>query len=193
MRLPFVFLMRVVDRWWMSSQKIQIYGNSNMDYDLWAFIISFLSLIVAGIALGWNIFRDCVNKPKLKLNMFIADWYDPHRGEMPQVISVSITNTGKQPIVIKAHGFSMKDKTTSIFPELMHYFDQKRLEPYDRLDITFPHAILQTLVEKAENISAFLVCDTTGRKWKLDKKIFNEFKKNLLSQKKTSKANKSSA
>jgi transposase len=50
-----------------------------MDYNLWAFIISFLSLVVAGIALGWNIFRDCIDKPKLKLNMFVANWYDPHR------------------------------------------------------------------------------------------------------------------
>lgn len=162
--------------------------TDDMDYNLWAFIISLLSLVVAGIALGWNIFRDCIDKPKLKLNMFVANWYDPHRGEMPQVVSVSITNAGKQPIVIKAHGFPMKDKTTSIFPDVMHFFDHKRLEPYDRLDITFPHAVLKTLIDKADNISAFVVSDTTGRQWKLDQKIFKEFKESLQAKQPTPKA-----
>jgi hypothetical protein len=154
-----------------------------MDYELWAFIIALLSLVVAGIALGWNIFRDFIDKPKLQLNIFVANWYDPNRGEMPQVISVTITNSGKQPIVIKGHGFPMKDKTTSIFPDVMHLFDRKRLEPYDRLDVTFSNAILETLTGKADNICAFFVFDTTGRQWKLNKKTFREFKQSLQSKK----------
>jgi hypothetical protein len=135
---------------------------------------------VAGFALGWNVFRDCVNRPKLKLNMFIANWYDSQKGELPQVISISITNTGKQPIVIKAYGFPMKDKTTSVFPDIMHFFNLKRLEPYDRIDITVPNPVLKTLIEKAPNITAFVVYDTVGREWKLGKKEFKEFKKSLI-------------
>ncbi len=69
----------------MISRDMNYLVTAHMDYNLWAFIISFFSLVVAGIALGWNIFRDCIDKPKLKLNMFVANWYDPHRGEMPQV------------------------------------------------------------------------------------------------------------
>lgn len=156
-------------------------------FELYTLLLAGLSFLVAGIALGWNIFRDCVNRPKLKLNMFVADWYDSHRGEMPQVISVSITNTGKQPIVVKAHGFPMKDKTTSVFPDIMHFFDLKRLEPYDRLDITIPHPVLKTLIEKSDNIKAFVVCDTVGRQWKLDRKEFNEFKKSLIAKRVKSK------
>jgi hypothetical protein len=151
-------------------------------YELYALLIAALSFIIAGIALGWNIFRDCVDKPKLKLNMFIADWYDSQKGEMPQVISISITNTGKQPIVIKAHGFKMKDKTTAIFPDIMQFFNLKRLEPYDRLEVPVPNPVLKTLIEKSPNIKAFIVCDTTGRHWKLDRKEFKEFKKSLLAK-----------
>lgn len=154
-----------------------------MDYELLAFMIALLSLVISGIALGWNIFRDCIDKPKLKLNMFVANWYDPNRGEMPQVISVTVTNTGRQPIVIKGHGFPLKDKTTSIFPDVMDFFDQKKLEPYDRLEITLPHPVLKTLIEKADDISAFIIYDTTGRQWKLASKTFKEFKKTLLAKK----------
>ena len=69
--------------------------GADMNYDLWAIIIALFSLVMAAFALGWNIFRDCIDKPKLKLNLFVGNWYDPIRGEMPQVISVTVTNAGK--------------------------------------------------------------------------------------------------
>jgi len=154
-----------------------------MNYELWAFIIALLSFFVAGIALGWNIFRDFIDRPKLKIRMWIANYVDSVRGEMPQVVSVTVTNKGKKPIMIKAHGFHMKDKTSFILRNEMHLFRGKRLEPYDFLDLTLPHETLLALIEKADQMKAFVVYDSTGKEWKVGKRNFKKFKKSLQAKK----------
>ena len=166
--------------------RVFFYEEGVMGYDLWALAISALSLVVAGIALGWNIFRDCIDRPKLKLNVFVANLVDSNGRELPQVISVTVTNVGRKAIVIKGHGFLMKDKTKLIFPEIMVLFDQKRLEPYDHLNLTLPNSVLLNLVEKADLIRAFFVYDTTGKWWKLGGKIFSQFKQSLKAKKQNS-------
>lgn len=148
-------------------------------------VIASVSLLVSGISLGWNIFRDCVDKPKLKLNMYVADWYDPVKGEMPQVISIIVTNVGKQPIVIGGHCFYMKDKSEYILVDALPLFQRKKLEPWEVLSVNLPHENLQTLVEKADQIEAFYIFDTRGEKWKVDKKIFKEFQDSLTAKKKS--------
>jgi hypothetical protein len=150
-------------------------------YEFYALLLAGMSFIVAGIALGWNIFRDCINRPKLKIDIFLANVYFP-QGKLPDVISIHITNVGKQPINIKAHGFQMKDKTTAIFPEIMGAFDMKCLEPYGRLDVTASNEVLKELVKHAHKMRAFLVSDTSGKTWKSGRRCFNALKKNLTMQ-----------
>lgn len=91
-------------------------------------LISALSLMVAGIGLGWNIYRDCINKPKVKDNIYIAEYFLPGRGPQPQIVSVNVTNVGKQALIIKGNGFTAKDKKQFLFPEMMSLFNNKKLE-----------------------------------------------------------------
>jgi|GEM_PF-3078097 hypothetical protein len=147
-------------------------------------VIASVSLLVSGISLGWNIFRDCVDKPKLKLNMYVAGEYDPVKGEMLEVISIIVTNVGKQPITIWGHCFYMKDKSKFLLRDAIHLFQRKKLEPYDVHSVTLPHENLLTLVEKADQIETFCVGDTSGKTWKVDREIFKEFQEDLRAKKK---------
>ncbi len=58
-------------------------------YEFWGLLVSGLSLLIAGIALGWNIFRDAIDRPKLLLNLFVAEFWDnAMRNRQPDVVSV---------------------------------------------------------------------------------------------------------
>lgn len=155
-------------------------------YELYTLLVAGLSLFVAGIALGWNIFRDCIDRPKLKINIFIADVYITGKGNMPRVVSVNITNIGNKPIMIKGHGLYMKDKTQAFFPDIMGFFNKKKLEPYDFLDVTLPNEILRNFIEKSDQLHKFFIFDTTGRKWYPKKKILAEFLQSLKKEQSSS-------
>ncbi len=101
-----------------------------LNYNLYAVTIAGLSLLVAGIALGWNLFRDCIDKPRLKLTIHVAEIFIPGRGKQPNVVSVAITNTGRQDIVIKNHGFKSKSGAWILLPDAMALFNNKRLRDH---------------------------------------------------------------
>ncbi|NGX35000.1 MAG: hypothetical protein K1060chlam1_01368 [Candidatus Anoxychlamydiales bacterium] len=101
---------------------------------------------------------------------------------MPQVISVTIVNSGKKPIVVKGYGLLLKDKTIALFPNVMNLFNEKKLEPYKILDITLPHNILLNLIEKSEEIKASFY-DTVGKKWFPKRKVQKDFIKSLINKK----------
>ena len=67
-------------------------------------IISVLSLFIAGVSLGWNIYRDYIDRGRLKVSAFIADVFIPDVGKQPKVMSVRVTNVGKQPITVDYNG-----------------------------------------------------------------------------------------
>lgn len=67
----------------------------------------------------------------------------------------------------------------------MDQFSRKRLEPYDGLSITMSNAILQTMIQGADQWKSFVVYDTKGKKWFLSKKDFKELKMGLLERRQT--------
>jgi hypothetical protein len=60
-----------------------------------AVVISFCSLLVAAISLGWNIYRDVIRKPKMRISMMAAIVVSsPRDKDHPRRLVVSITNFG---------------------------------------------------------------------------------------------------
>ena len=59
-----------------------------------ALAISFASLVLAAVSLGWNIYRDIVLKPKLRVAIRVAKVIrEPHSSNLDRVL-VTITNFG---------------------------------------------------------------------------------------------------
>jgi hypothetical protein len=149
-------------------------------YEFWALAASGLSLLVAGIALGWNIFRDVIDRPKLSLNLFVAEvWDNAMKNRQPDVVSVAVTNVGKRPIVMHGFCFVLQNGNKLAFQNVEDMWRSKKLEPYDRFGGTLPNLNLQSLIEKADDLKSFVVYDTSGQEWKVSRKIFNDFKKQL--------------
>ncbi len=75
------------------------------EYEKFAILISILSIAIATLALGWNIYRDVILKPKLKVRFRISRII---HGEYksPSKLSISATNFG--PGKIKCNGIDMK-------------------------------------------------------------------------------------
>lgn len=173
--------------------------------------IALFSFLVSAIALGWNIYRDCVDRPKIKIKAYIATSTPLQHTSSADLISqifqiseplninmeavreitdqintsteilyVEVTNIGKKPIIIRGHEFQLDNKNM-VMPILMEQFHNKKLEPYERLQVAFPNEILGELSKIAKQIQAFCIYDTHGKKWKLANEDLVKLKKDLLS------------
>lgn len=139
----------------------------------WAGItISLFSLVVAGISLGWNIYRDCIERGRLKVTAYVADVLLPGRGPQPKVITVRVTNIGKKPIVLDGHGFLLKNGTQLMPVDSYADFHNRRLEPGDYINVTLANALIQNLLQNLDQLYGFFVIDSCSKKWWLnDKRI----------------------
>lgn len=68
-----------------------------------------------------------------------------------------------------------------ILPDIMHQLNNRKLEPYESMDVTIQH--IDSVVQESENLKSFVVFDTTGKEWKPSQKIWYEFLQNLKSKK----------
>jgi len=39
--------------------------------------IAVLSFLISGVAIGWNIYRDCIDKPKIKVKAYVVEVFSP--------------------------------------------------------------------------------------------------------------------
>lgn len=65
-----------------------------MDATLTALTISFISLLLAGLSLGWNVYRDVVLKPRLRVRVQISAIVQP---DLPSQTFLSITAVNHGP------------------------------------------------------------------------------------------------
>jgi hypothetical protein len=160
--------------------------------EFFSIIIAFFSLVVAGIALGWNIYRDCVERGKLKVTAYVADVFIPGSGQQPEVISVRVTNTGKKPIVIDGHSFLLKNKTKLMPMDSYAAFNNRRLEPGEYISTTLSNALVLNLLDRVGDLYGFFVMDSCGKKWWLSDKEISDIIKSLIKLKpnQTSSRNK---
>lgn len=62
-------------------------------------ILAIYGTIVSTVALMWNIFRDSLDRPKVKLEAMIGQIYPDHTDR--DYLFLTITNVGRRPVLIK--------------------------------------------------------------------------------------------
>lgn len=68
-----------------------------MDKNTFAVFVSFASLLMAAFAVGWNVYRDIIQKPKLKLSLmfgFIATADADPKSDAYRRVILTVTNFG---------------------------------------------------------------------------------------------------
>jgi len=116
-----------------------------------AIYISFAALLLSALALGWNIYRDVILKPRLKVHIQISDIYHGGKQHGPY-INISATNFGPGPIVCSSINVARKS--------ILRFLGIRRrnkyafvVSPYDN---PYSTPIPQKL-EVGENITLFLL------------------------------------
>lgn len=137
--------------------------------------ISFLALFIAGIALGWNIYRDVVLKARVRVAFAVVQIITPGAGAAgggPSYLRIKATNHGPGPVRIDSiHGMMaplwrrilrrpqpfviLNDHTNPLNPTL-----PKRLEVGESVDLFLPHDDKSFLSTDATHIG---VVDSFGR------------------------------
>lgn len=87
-----------------------------MKTEIIAIIISCFSITIAALSLGWNIYRDVILKPKLKVSFRIGNIIFEGQKESIEKIMISVTNFGPGAIICSMIYW----KNTDIFKQLMH-------------------------------------------------------------------------
>ena len=152
------------------------------EYEKFAVLVSILSIVIATFALGWNIYRDIVLKPRLKVRFSIS--FILHGSyESPNKLSISATNFG--PGKVKCIGIRMKVaplwrkilrkcKYAIISPDYNDPYSTKlpcELDVGDTCDLFLPFDKNCLLAEPCTHIG---INDTFGRiHWAPKKDILN--------------------
>lgn len=123
-----------------------------MDRNDIAIVVSVMSLSVAALSLGWNIYRDVVVKAKVKVTFGVRVIIHASMPERPTFLNISLTNFG--PGVVTLSMIQMKNaplwrrllrKTEHAI--IMHDYENplsgklpKRLEVGERLDLLLAYS-----------------------------------------------------
>ena len=115
-------------------------------------IFSFVAILVSGLALGWNIYRDIILKARVKVSLQISDLIFPEPSSIPtkKYITISATNFG--PGKVKIVNISLVDspwkkwilsteKEAILMPDWENPLSGKIpswIEVGDKLDLLFP-------------------------------------------------------
>jgi hypothetical protein len=140
-------------------------------YQFFTLIISIIALVISGIALGWNIYRDFIDQASIKIDLSLAKTTKSNLSE--KLICLTIVNKGRRSIVLKAQGFLMKDKTQWIMQDLISFCNNKKLEPYESINISIQ--LPDLLVKSMGSLESFIIVDTIGKKWKVSRKSWEDF------------------
>lgn len=140
-------------------------------------IVSFLSLLISFSVLAWTIYKDTFHRGKIDISMFWADIIINGISTGEKGISVTLTNTGKEPISISNFGGTgYKKKNCLICPPNNTNLPHK-LDVGNKLEVFWEYnPSMSTWTELEE----FWVSDTFTRKFKLKKKAFNKVKEEIL-------------
>lgn len=144
---------------------------------VWSLGVSVLSMIISAVVLGWNVYRDCIQKPKIKIRVQIIQ--EDINDSTSKVLKIKVTNVGKEVSVIDGHFFLLRDGTKKEIAHQDMYFYDKELRPNKHFTVTIELDLLEDLKPFIEDMVSFVVYDSKGKKWKLDRKNFLEIKKEL--------------
>jgi hypothetical protein len=150
--------------------------------------VSVLSFIVAGIALGWNIYRDVILKARVKVSFGVYRILSRGQrvGDGEQVIKISATNHGPGPVRLELivgkrsslwrrvrrrveHFFVLNDDTNPLNPKLPN-----KIEVGDTLTLLLPYDEKSVLAGTATHIG---LSDSYGRSHFASRRDLSEAKK----------------
>ena len=127
-----------------------------------ALLISLGSLVVAATSLGWNIYRDVIRKPRLRVSIKVGQVIHPSFTENLQRVIVSITNFGPgktkaSMLVLRKTSLWRKLFQKQIYGILVHDFEDPlsgklpaELNVGDKVDLTFRY-LPNIFLEKNDN------------------------------------------
>ena len=108
-----------------------------MDKATLAIILSSVSAGIAGLSLGWNIYRDVVLKPRLKVKFAVRKLFTPGINQMSKFISISATNLGDRPTTIQK--IRAKKAAEVIVVTMLSLEIPKRLEAGEKVEFELPY------------------------------------------------------
>ncbi len=151
-----------------------------------ALFVSFFSLTVSALSLGWNIYRDAVQKPRLKLSFGVGTIHHSSLDKPLRKIMLSAVNCGPRPVhcnkihaansswwrrILRKtkHEFIMADYTEPLSGKL-----PCKLEVGERLHLLLPYTKECMLEEDFTHVG---LIDSFGRFHCAPRKDLNEAKK----------------
>jgi hypothetical protein len=156
-----------------------------------ALYISFAALLVSAVALGWNIYRDVVLKPRLKVHIQISNIYHGGKQHGPY-IDISATNFGPGPIVCTSINIAKKSITRFLgikrnkYAFVMSPYDNpystqmpKKIEVGEKITLLLPMAEGALLSVNPTHVG---ISDSFGRIHWSSKKSLKKTKKEYYEQ-----------
>ncbi len=117
--------------------------------------------IVSTVALVWNIFRDSLDDPKVKLEAMVGKIYPDHIDR--DYLFLTITNVGRRSVLIK--GWYALKKKTSPKPHGMMVVTQGLPRLHKKAESHNEYCTDLTILEK--ELDKLFVSDSAGREWRL--------------------------
>ncbi len=145
-------------------------GASNAFHDRESFPvttgIAIAAVFVASFSLGWNVYRDVIDKGRLRLHCYIGNDIAP--GQPPDdthYLFFSVTNVGRRPIMVTHVGGSTTTKPFFILPQNL----PRMLQPGEYLvEQTFE------LERLNDELRSLWVTDSLGREYKAPAKLLRK-------------------
>lgn len=124
-------------------------------------ILAVWGAILSTLAIGWNIYRDVRNSPRLDLKGMIGGYVPAAPGERPSHLVLTLTNIGQRTVIVrnlyavkKGEGYYWRTQGIPIALKEAEY----HIENVD-----------PTLLEKTD-LLYIAAADSTGKVWRLDGK-----------------------
>lgn len=152
-------------------------------------IISTFALILAGLSILWNVYRDILLKPKLKVNIQISQLIQPGNSRSPTFIDITATNHGPGSIICESIWMKKRSFWRWLFRKkkvafILHDYTNplsgklpKKLEVGEKIMLLFPHKEKMFLAYKPTHVG---IMDSFGRMHWASKKSLKEAEKSYL-------------
>ncbi len=131
---------------------------------------------LSSVAVGWNLYRDLLQKGRLKVSCYIGKLIGVSSGIDPNDYLVyNITNVGKEPVLLTHIGGHLKKTHFLLTP---HRPLPHMLKPGEYI-LEYAH----DLSVLDQDLKALVAIDSLGRKWKAPKIQVKKLKKDFASGK----------
>lgn len=148
-----------------------------MNGEIWIPItISFISLLVSFAVLCWTIYRDESHLGKMKVSMFWGKVLNQQGFSGEEGLSLTVTNVGKEQIVINSFGGKIKDGSLALISMAETITLPKKLDVGETCYIYLKYS---PVFQKWLELKKFYVFDTFDRKFAADKKDLDKVKKSI--------------